>query len=406
MSYRLKHLLRMKYGDALAADTRELGDILVYGSNGPVGEHSRRNTGVPAIIVGRKGSHGKVTWAKDGGFCIDTALYVDNTSCAGDLRYAYYLLQTLCLDEPSKDFAVPGLDRFEAHNKPIPYVDRATQEAIANFLDREILRIDRLIKKREAFLSLIAEKTASIAAKIVDGSILYDKREGALGWFGQLSNDWQVRRAKFLFRERQDRSQTGEEELLSVSHITGVTRRSEKDVNMFLAESNEDYKLVFPGDVVINTMWAWMGAMGVSTEEGLISPSYGVYAPTTHDYEFAYFDLLLRSSPFIAEATRRSKGIHSSRLRLYPDAFLDIPLPVPPKNDQQAILATVKALTERDELLAASRKSLERLHEFRSALITAAVTGQIDVATWGKHGESDRRLDHIEEEMALKEAHA
>lgn len=289
----------------------------------------------------------------------------------------------------------------------VNYPDLDTQKMIAKFLDRETSRIDQLIQKRVTFLSLIEEKKASIAARIVDGSIFNDERAGLSGWFGTLPSAWKVRRAKFLFRERQNRSEAGEEELLTVSHITGVTKRSDKDVNMFLAESNEGYKLVFQGDVVINTMWAWMGAMGVSPEKGLISPSYGVYAPITGEYEFGYLDLLLRSGPFVAEATRRSKGIHSSRLRLYPDAFLDMSLPVPSKIDQRKVLEALKTATERDERLAAvSRQALDVLNEFRAALITSAVTGQVDIATWGKRGKTDRRLDQIAEEMPLREVRA
>lgn len=401
MSYRLKHLLRMKYGDALATDARKAGDVLVYGSNGPVGEHDRRNTSVPAIIIGRKGSHGKVTWAENGGFCIDTAFYVDDRFCDGDLRYAYYLLQTLDLDEPSRDSAVPGLDRFEAHNKPIEPVEFSTQKAIADFLDRETARIDQLIEKRETFLKLVDEKKTTLNALAVNGSILGTSPRGRRGWFGVLPSEWKVLRAKFLFRERDTRSLTGEEELLTVSHITGVTSRAEKDVNMFLAESMEGYKLVFMGDVAVNTMWAWMGALGVSPLDGLISPSYGVYAPTGTHFTYRYLDLLLRSRPFVAEVNRRSKGVWSSRLRLYPDAFLDILFPIPEIDVQNKILAALDSATEReDRLAAASLKSLDRLREFRSALITAAVTGQIDVATWGKRGETDRRLDKIEEDMA------
>ncbi len=78
---------------------------------------------------------------------------------------------------------------------------------------------------------------------------------------------------------------------------------------MFLAESMEGYKLVFKGDVAVNTMWAWMGALGVSPLDGLISPSYGVYAPTGNHFTFRHLDLLLRSRPFVAEANRRSKGV-------------------------------------------------------------------------------------------------
>jgi type I restriction enzyme S subunit len=280
----------------------------------------------------------------------------------------------------------------------VPFPDIEAQKAIAAFLDRECARIDQLIEKREAFLDLIEEKKATLAAVAVDGSILGGYSKRIQGWFGTLPEFWDLRRAKFLFRERQDRSDSGEEELLTVSHITGVTRRSDKDVNMFLAESMEGYKLVSEGDVVINTMWAWMGAMGVSPMEGLISPSYGVYAPTSNAFEAGYLDLLLRSRPFVAEVTRRSKGIYSSRLRLYPDAFLDIILPVPSTEIQRAILTALKASTEREERLAAlSRLSIDRLREYRSALVTAAVAGQIDVATWRKRGTAQKTLDQIEE---------
>ncbi|MGH6864812.1 MAG: restriction endonuclease subunit S [Methyloceanibacter sp.] len=222
-----------------------------------------------------------------------------------------------------------------------------------------------------------------------------------------MPEDWPVRRGKLLFKERRDRSLCGEEELLTVSHITGVTSRSDKDVNMFLAESMEGYKLVSPGDVVINTMWAWMGAMGVSLLDGLISPSYNVYGPITDDFDPTYLDLLLRSRPFVAEVNRRSKGVWSSRLRLYPDAFLDIWFPVPSRDAQRAILEALEAAMCRERLLAdLSRRSLDRLREFRSALITAAVSGEIELATWRKRGETDRRVDRIEELAPLREARA
>jgi type I restriction enzyme S subunit len=284
-------------------------------------------------------------------------------------------------------------------NYRLPVANLDSQKAIARFLDRETSRIDRLIESRERFLNLIAEKKAVLAEQAINGNILGVPIGGEQGWFGRLPVDWAARRAKFLFRERQNRSQSGDEELLTVSHITGVTKRSEKDVNMFLAESMEGYKLVYKGDVVINTMWAWMGAMGVSPIEGLISPSYGVYSPTSDAFEFGYLDLLLRSRPFIAEATRRSKGIHSSRLRLYPDAFLDILLPVPSRAAQRSILTALKTATEREERLATlSRLSLDRLREFRSSLISMAVAGQIDVETW-KRTTTESRFESIEEEI-------
>lgn len=70
---------------------------------------------------------------------------------------------------------------------------------------------------------------------------------------------------------------TGEEELLTVSHITGVTPRKNKNVNMFMSESLVDYKICHEGDIAANTMWMWQGAIGVSKYYGVISPSYNTY---------------------------------------------------------------------------------------------------------------------------------
>src|SRR6185295_13783692 len=83
-------------------------------------------------------------------------------------------------------------------------------------------------------------------------------------WLTALPSHWVARRAKYSFREVDERSDTGGEELLSVSHKTGVTPRSQKSITMFMAETYEGHKICQPGDIAVNTMWAWMAALGVS----------------------------------------------------------------------------------------------------------------------------------------------
>jgi len=107
----------------------------------------------------------------------------------------------------------------------------------------------------------------------------YTKNKNSkVNWIGTIPEHWPEKRAKYYFKEVDQRSQTGEEEMLSISHITGVTPRSQKNVTMFKAESNAGQKMCQPGDLVINTMWAWMSALGVSNHHGIVSPSYGVYS--------------------------------------------------------------------------------------------------------------------------------
>jgi type I restriction enzyme S subunit len=156
----------------------------------------------------------------------------------------------------------------------------------------------------------------------------------------EVPSHWSELRAKYLFKEVDERSASGAEELLSVSHKTGVTPRSQKNVTMFLAESNVGHKICHPGDVVINTMWAWMAALGVSKHTGLVSPAYGVYRPTRGEETFLpkFVDELLRTELYRAEYVRRSTGVNSSRLRLYPEQFLRISILVPPLGEQAAIL--------------------------------------------------------------------
>lgn len=194
-------------------------------------------------------------------------------------------------------------------------------------------------------------------------------------WLGDLPSHWSILRAKYVFREIDDRSMAGDEELLSVSHLTGVTPRSEKNVTMFMAEDYTGAKLCKDGDLVINTMWAWMGALGVSSTTGIVSPAYGVYRQLEQRLRPRYMDWLFRTPMYVAEYTRRSTGVNSSRLRLYPDRFLDMPVVIPSIEDQDRIVAFLDQKTaEVDAAIAKKERLIELLAEQRGIQINQAVT--------------------------------
>lgn len=205
-------------------------------------------------------------------------------------------------------------------------------------------------------------------------------KPSGLNWLGDVPAHWEVRRAKFLYREVNERSNTGAEELMSVSHKTGVTPRK-KNVTMFRAETNVGYKLCRPGDIIINTMWAYMAALGVARQVGLVSPSYNVYRPIDAGrMNSDYVDPLLRTETYRSEYLVRSTGITVSRLRLYPDSFLDIPLLYPPVEEQAAIAAHLDQATAKiDAAIDNARRQAERMAEYRASLIAHVVTGKLDV---------------------------
>ena len=267
-------------------------------------------------------------------------------------------------------------------NMLIPIPGRHEQHAIVDYLDRETTRLDTLMAAKERVLELLAENRQALIARAVTRGIDHDVsyRDSGVPWLGDIPAHWEIERARWLFNERDERSSTGDEELLTVSHLTGVTPRSEKKVYMFEAETTEGYKKCLEGDLVINTLWAWMGAMGVAPLNGIVSPSYHVYELATQRLCSGYVDALVRLPAFAQEVTRYSKGVWSSRLRLYPEGFFEVSFPVPPREEQQEILLFLLEEQRRLEgLKIAAEQAIALLRERRAALIEAAVTGRIDV---------------------------
>lgn len=205
-------------------------------------------------------------------------------------------------------------------------------------------------------------------------------RQPKMRWLPAVPEHWNEQRAKTFFREVDERSKTGQEELLSVSHLTGVTPRSQKNVTMFKAVSYVGHKLCRPGDIVVNTLWAWMAALGASRHTGLVSPAYGIYRPRNADsFNPAYLDYLLRTRAYVAEYIGRSTGIRASRLRLYPNQFLDIPLLQPPRPEQDQIVAYLRAQDAHiARYILAKRELIKLLTEQKLTIIDHAVTRGLD----------------------------
>lgn len=196
-------------------------------------------------------------------------------------------------------------------------------------------------------------------------------------WATAVPGHWRWLRNKDVLSEVLELSKDGSEELLSVSHLTGVGPRSEKNVTMTAAEALDGYRLVESGDLVINTMWAWMGALGVARQAGIVSPAYGVYRPRPMaPFMPRFFNYLYRSTEYVMEMKRLSRGIWSSRLRLYPEVFLRMAVPVPPLEEQQAIADYLERETGRiDMLVEEQQRLIEMLRERRIATVAEALEG-------------------------------
>jgi type I restriction enzyme S subunit len=265
---------------------------------------------------------------------------------------------------------------------PLPTMDE--QVAIANFLDRETNRIDGLIEKKTRFIALLKEKRAAVITHAVTKGIDPDApmKDSGQDWLGRVPAHWEVLRIAALFREV-SRPADPALPVLSVSIHDGVTdgelADEDRDRKVALSEDRTKYQGVAPGDLVYNMMRAWQGAFGAVTVKGLVSPAYVVAAPVT-TFRTKFIEHLLHTKSAAEEIRRFSRGIADFRMRLYWDHFRALKVCLPPLEEQDRILSEIDTETARiDGLISLTERSIDLLREKRAALITAAVTGKIDV---------------------------
>ncbi|HDZ8914673.1 TPA: restriction endonuclease subunit S [Aeromonas hydrophila] len=257
------------------------------------------------------------------------------------------------------------------------------QTAIANFLDAKTAQIDEAIAIKEQQIALLNERKQILIQQAVTQGLdpTVPMKDSGVAWVGTIPAHWCIKRAKYLFNEINERSVNGDEELLSVSHITGVTPRSEKNVNMFMAEDYSGSKTCKKNDLVINIMWAWMGALGVSDREGIVSPSYGVFREKTQNtFNPVFLEHLLKSKSYIEHYNQVSTGLHSSRLRFYGHMFFDMAIGFPSFEEQNRIIDYVQKESKNiDKALFIQEQQITMLKEYKSTLINSAITGKIKV---------------------------
>ena len=199
----------------------------------------------------------------------------------------------------------------------------------------------------------------------------YDSyKDSGVNWLGEIPSHWEIRRTKYLWQETDSRSEFGSEQLLSVSQYDGV-REAQSDSR---SESLKGYKIVKQENLVINIMLAWLGGLGVSKHEGIVSPAYCVYKLLDSQNPH-YLHYLYRTPLYLAEFARHSTGIVPSRWRMYTDDFGEILTLLPPIEEQNLMVEYLDKTTAKiDEAIAQQQKMIDLLNERKQIIINNAVT--------------------------------
>lgn len=199
-------------------------------------------------------------------------------------------------------------------------------------------------------------------------------------WLGDLPSHWQVRRTKLLFDLITEPAPVGNsEELLSVYTALGVKPRKELEARGNKASSTDNYWRVQKGDIIVNKLLAWMGAVGISEYNGVTSPAYDILRPRENVNPY-YYNFLFRNPIASRELKRHSRGIMDMRLRLYFSRFGDIKLPLPPIEEQNKIVEYLHfKLKKIDRFIYKKKQLIKLLNEQKIGIINHAITKGLDI---------------------------
>ncbi|MCY3592454.1 MAG: restriction endonuclease subunit S [Acidobacteria bacterium] len=267
----------------------------------------------------------------------------------------------------------------------------AEQAAIVRFLDYVDQRIRQYIRGKEKLIARLEEQKQAAVEQAITGQI--DVRTGrpyaaykdsGVEWLPRVPAHWERYRLKTLLKGVDQRSSTGSETLLSLRRDHGIVVYADHFNRPPQAKSLVGFKLVAPGQLVVNRLQANNGLVFRSSLHGLVSPDYSVFrAKLSERLAMRYLSDLLRTARCRAHFRRESTGLGTGTagfLRLYDDRFLATTVYLPPKGMQERILnwrglTTAKATRRVDH----AGRQIALLREYRQRIIADAVTGKLDL---------------------------
>lgn len=274
--------------------------------------------------------------------------------------------------------------------------DLATQRQIADFLDRETARIDLLIEKKQRLVALLGEKK---------NAELYRLEQDLFAGSHEAS-----RLSYHVTKVGSGKTPSGGATVYQDSGILFLRSQNIKNDGVFLVDaayiseeidSEMANSRVLPRDILLNITGASLGRCAIAPSDmppANVNQHVCIIRPMKHLLS-EYLHILLLTPRM--QATIRSEAFSAGREGLNFESIRNFRIPVPDSLEtQQEVADQILSISLRDQkILTANGRSIDRLKEYRSALITAAVTGQINVSEWGKAGTNERHLDAIQAEM-------
>ena len=308
-----------------------------------------------------------------------------------DGKFSQYLLKSRAFVEEFyrnghgivADLWTTRFDEMKFINISVPQIKE--QQTIATFLDDKTAKIDQTIGIKEKEIELLKERRQILIQKAVTKGLddTVPLKDSGVDWIGKIPEHWEVRKVKYILKERNERSSDGNEPLLMMSQTYGLVVRADYHSKSEVAKSSEGNKIVRKGDLVFNKLKAHLGVFYKSNIEfnGIVSPDYAVYYSTGVLKDLKFLELLFRNPKYINEFICRATGIVEGLIRLYTADLFDIYVSVPPDEQQIEILKYLEEIEEKiSKAILLKQQEIEKLKEYKTVLIDNVVTGKVRVS--------------------------
>ena len=253
----------------------------------------------------------------------------------------------------------------------------AEQEKIVSYLENKTSKIDAYVADNEKEIELLQELKQKTIADAVTKGLNPDAKmkDSGISWIGEIPEYWEVKKIGSLFVERREKVSDKEFPALSVSK-QGVTPQLDTAVK---TDNGDNRKKVCKHDFVVNSRSDRKGSCGVSPYTGSVSLINIVLSPR-ENIEVQYFHHLFRSNNYIEEYYRIGRGIVADLWTTRYSEMRNIFVPLPPSNEQQAIVAYIEEKCEKiDKLVSELQSEIDYLKEYKQRLIADCVTGKVNV---------------------------
>jgi type I restriction enzyme, S subunit len=266
---------------------------------------------------------------------------------------------------------------------PLPLPDRSCQQRIAAFLDQKTAEIDEAIAKKQRLIELLKEQKAILINQAVTKGLNPDApmRESGVEWIGEVPEHWSAKKAKFLFTQSRLPVQK-KDDVVTAYRDGQVTLRSNRRTEGYtIAILEQGYQGIRKGQLVLNSMDAFAGAIGVSESDGKCSPEYVICDPTNKDEVVPiYYALLLREMALSGYIEVISSAVRQRAMRIRFNNLASLLLPIPTLPEQTRIVETVVNIKSSfDDIIDIFSQEIESINEYRSIIIANAVTGKIKI---------------------------